>query len=496
MFNNKIKQFLNRSLDIAWAIFVLALPFTSFPLISHLAGGTMVAPLSFIPLLWILCILVIPFIFKRGRIPFETTPLFILFFAIILSSAFAFFLNIPTYDQAQIFPEIIRSLVTLLIGFSFYFVTLVYLSDKQKLHQTMLWINIGGCLIIFWCLLQGYFIFVKNTDYPQWLYTFQKLFSTGSLYDRRMTGFAYEPSWLAHELNMVYIPIWLAMLLTGHSSFSFRIFKLPVETSLLICSLLILFVSSRVGMLTEFLVFAYLLLIACTSLGKWLYNRWMLRSQKQSRLVKTSIYSLVFIVVIIFFLGAAFGTVYLVGEKVDPRFSVFYTINDHFSTLIKNPYDLANYLQIGERYDRWIAGWQIFGQHPIFGVGFGVSGFYLLQTIPSQAWDIPEIAKSFVQSAVVPNLKSFWFRLLAETGILGFSAFVTWLYLQFRTGRLLLQQHNSLYKTIGWTGVIVVISFLVEGLSIDSFALPYLWFMMGTVTAAGTLARRDNLTQI
>jgi hypothetical protein len=94
-------------------------------------------------------------------------------------------------------------------------------------------------------------------------------------------------------------------------------------------------------------------------------------------------------------------------------------------------------------------------------------------------------------AAFLPNVKSIWVRLLAETGIAGFSLFATWLYVLWLANRLLRRQQSSLLRAIGWMGALAVVAFLVEGFSVDSLALPYIWVSLGLVTAAGSLARRQ-----
>jgi hypothetical protein len=42
---------------------------------------------------------------------------------------------------------------------------------------------------------------------------------------------------------------------------------------------------------------------------------------------------------------------------------------------------------------------------------------------------------------------------------------------------------------IGWGGLFVLIAFVLEGFSIDTFALPYLWVSLGIVSAVGALSR-------
>jgi len=39
-------------------------------------------------------------------------------------------------------------------------------------------------------------------------------------------------------------------------------------------------------------------------------------------------------------------------------------------------------------------------------------------------------------------------------------------------------------KTLGFTGVFMLTALIAEEFSVDSFALPYMWFTLGLVTAA------------
>jgi hypothetical protein len=42
---------------------------------------------------------------------------------------------------------------------------------------------------------------------------------------------------------------------------------------------------------------------------------------------------------------------------------------------------------------------------------------------------------------------------------------------------------------IGWSGLFVLVAYIIEGFSTDTFALPYLWVSLGIVSAAGALMR-------
>lgn len=48
-------------------------------------------------------------------------------------------------------------------------------------------------------------------------------------------------------------------------------------------------------------------------------------------------------------------------------------------------------------------------------------------------------------------------------------------------------EKDKFIKVIGLTGILILIGFCIEGLSIDSFAMPYLWFSAGIVTAGSMI---------
>jgi hypothetical protein len=45
---------------------------------------------------------------------------------------------------------------------------------------------------------------------------------------------------------------------------------------------------------------------------------------------------------------------------------------------------------------------------------------------------------------------------------------------------------------VGLMGILVMIGFLIEGFSIDSFAMPYLWFSAGIVTAGFSILKSQT----
>jgi hypothetical protein len=114
--------------------------------------------------------------------------------------------------------------------------------------------------------------------------------------------------------------------------------------------------------------------------------------------------------------------------------------------------------------------------------------------LPLAAWELAEIIQVIDVHGYLPNVKSLWSRLLAETGLLGFSTFAAWLFVLWHAGRYLKTHREGIFRMAGWMGSFVVIAFILEGFSTDSFALPYPWVSLGMVTAASALARQAETT--
>jgi O-antigen ligase len=92
----------------------------------------------------------------------------------------------------------------------------------------------------------------------------------------------------------------------------------------------------------------------------------------------------------------------------------------------------------------------------------------------------------------VLNVKSLGFRLLAETGILGFSAFLCFLLMIFILIIKLFREKRKFYTLIGWMGAFTLAAFFIEQLSLDSFALPYFWISFGMVSATSIVQQEKD----
>jgi hypothetical protein len=495
----RFPRFGRLTLDIAWAAIILLLPITSFPILSRLAGGTMVAPASVIPLVWLALFWFVVYVIKKGTIPRESIPLLFFVSVAITASALAFFLDVPPFKGREILGEEISAILTLLVGVTFYLVTASWLSkSRPRLIFTLKLVNVSGSILLLWALVQGVYIYLFHGNYPDILQNFSQVFSIrGVNVFNRMTGFAFEPSWLAHQLNLTYLPFWLAATITGWSAFHFRLWKVSLENILLLIGAAVLVLSSRVGTLSFLLVVAFLGVYFNIYLAKRL-QKWSLgRFAQFPPLFQRIAYSILPVAILLAFLGIyILGTVTLVYglSQLDWRLARFFQVTSlkQLKLLTINIYTVFNHLAFAERAVFWGAGWNIFNLHPLVGVGLGNAGFFFQHTLPSYGWNLPEVMDDYYRVSALPNIKSFWIRLLAETGIVGFSAFITWFYVLVRSSWSMRLNKTPFFKMFGWGGLFILIAFVFEGFSIDTFALPYLWVSLGIVSAVAALLRNST----
>lgn len=497
-------------LEGAWAVTLLCLPVTSFPWISD-RWGFLVAPLSALPLILLLVVWLIPYLWRRGALPKESQPLFWFVIFTIVISALAFFtVSIPGFREKSMAGQELRAFVTLAIGLSFYLVTAALPQDEPRLRRTLLWINIGGALLVAWTMLQAYYIYIHPPNFPKWVWDFQDLLVASSPFtflkgSNRISGLAYEPSWFAHQLNLLYFPLWLSAVFNWHSAFPFRIFKLPLELFLLIVGMGEFMLSSpRVGMLALLMMLGFLFIKAILILYRKLMDRFSnMRAPQQSGgrhrqvLLKATVAGISLALILVIFSLMAGGAVRFASQR-DPRIAL----------LLENPprlQEIAGVLSLDEddlvwmgmrfafleRVVYWLAGWRTFGEFPLFGVGLGNTGFFFAQNFPSIGYATYEIRDVIYRFPGLPNVKSLWVRLLSETGVAGFSIFLAWLFVLWQSARLTHHSPKRLFKSLALAGQLALIALVAEGFSIDSFALPYLWVSAGLISASGCLYRKE-----
>ncbi len=115
----------------------------------------------------------------------------------------------------------------------------------------------------------------------------------------------------------------------------------------------------------------------------------------------------------------------------------------------------------------------------------------MIERMNGQGWMSPEIRDIVYRASYLPNTKNLWVRLLSETGFLGFAVFAVWLVVLWRSTILTRKSDSKILQIVGLAGQLFLMAYLVEGLSMDSFAMPYQWLMAGLISAGGLLARKE-----
>jgi O-antigen ligase len=471
---------LTRMGDGGWLLLVALLPITSMPLVTLLFGSSGVAAPAGVILLFFVLAWWVPFLLNKGRIPRQSLPLIGFVFTAVISCAGAFFLAIPPFKDASIPLNELKGLLTLAVGVCFYLVTSVWVRDSRRIEITLRWMNWSGLAVLLWSALQLAIWYTTN-HYPEWLRTIQSFFSVGPLYRQRPTGFTLEPSFLANQLNMLYLPAWLAASVRRVSAHRFHLAGFIFEDGLLAAGAVMMFLSlSRVGMLAFFLMLAYLIFKGSLRLTAWIQSKlaqagvsWASRRKFISGIILVALFLSYLSVAV----GAGFGL-----SKLDPRMKNLF----QFSFTAANSFlKYADQLTFASRIVYWQAGWEVFNDHPWLGVGLGNAGFFFPEKMSGFGWGLVEVRRLMYVDAPLPNIKSLWVRLLAETGLVGFAFFVCWLYLAWHTSiNLEKNMVDQRGKMLALMGQLVIIALVFEGFSVDSFALPYLWFALGLVTAA------------
>ena len=204
----------------------------------------------------------------------------------------------------------------------------------------------------------------------------------------------------------------------------------------------------------------------------WISAKWKLGMKPDRKMISNAM-----------FIGYALmlALVIFIFYKIDPRMATLFKISfDQDNPLLR----YFNQLKFGDRVVYWLTGWKILNEFPILGVGLGNAGFYFPKNIPAYGWSLLEVRRLLYRSHLLLNVKSLWFRLLAETGIVGTSLFIGWVISLISS---LIEKYRSLNQReqmMGFAGLLVVVGMVFEGLSIDSFAMPYWWVSLGLAVAS------------
>lgn len=481
---------LNNFSRLLWALTLVTLPVTSFRYVPFMGAGTYVRPLALYPLALLFPLLLIQV--WRGKIarpwPGALTVLLAFVLAALaattLSGTFAP-IELRGVDYAD---RAIRSVLTLAIGLMF-FLTAVWMNQSEDdLKFSVRWLLLGLVFDLIWSAVQ----FVGlNTGRRQELIKIQNLFSVrGLVQNKRVSGFAFEPSWLAGQIAALYLPWLAAAIVSGYRVFGgfntvnglrSTVAKW-IEPILLLGALAGLLITySRSGLAVA--VVAGLFTFALTgrktasAFGAWIrggFARGATIRAVGSRLLLAAIAVAVF---------AGVG--------------VFLTNKGYIAALFKAPKDdLSSYITdayLGPRIAYSVAALESFQASPWTGVGLGAAGFSIYRNLPD--WVLagqPEIAEQLSPaSSDYPNPKNLYVRLLAETGLVAFALFVVFYLSLLADGLGLLRESAPAARWLAAAGLFAFAAIVLQGFSQDSFAMPEIWINLGLLAGAAGAWRDD-----
>lgn len=460
---------LERARKIIWAIFLVTLPVTSFPFFPGGIGGrTEVRPLALYPLIILLLITTLPYLFNRP-IPRNVIPLLVFILLALASTVFAFTQGIDPEINISVPARSLRMLVTLAMGAAFYLTVAVAPQTESDLHFTLRWMYTGLLSALLWGTLHISFILFYS---PEWFDTVEHLqgfISVRGLFESRISGMAYEPNWFAEQITFLFMPWLFSAVMSNSTVFRWRWHRLTVEVLLLLyASGVLVFTYSRTGyvLIGVQLVLALLIWPRKRKPGS---KRWI-------NLIKRIAFVGVVVVVLL-------GVMIAVGSqnRYFARLWRYWTDENAVGTYL-------HYIAFSQRMIYWETAYQIYEEHPWLGIGLGNFVFYFEDELTDRPlYPTPELLYKFVpqegkNQLVVP--KNLFVRILAETGVLGMAAYLAFLVGVIGCVIYLYLDPDPQVRYWGQAGILALIIFIGVAFSVDSFALPNAWIVFGLLTAS------------
>ncbi|MFM8319332.1 MAG: O-antigen ligase family protein [Chloroflexota bacterium] len=468
--SRRLQALLRRASYPAWALLLLALPVTSFPYFPAAMGGeALVRPLSIYPLVLLFAISFLPRLFTR---PVSRTVLVLLPFVLLagVSSALSLLQGIEPALGISVEARVLRGFLTLLIGCAFYAIIAQLPDTLEDLRFSMRWLFAGYSAALAWGTIQALVMLSQDPIWFQRISALQTHISIRPLRLDRISGMTYEPHWFAEQLILVLLPWSLAALLTNTTAFNFRWRRLTVEALLVAWTVLLLpFTFSRSG-LGSMLVVVFLSVLLFRPINGLAGSRlgWLRRRGLEVLL------TLLVVALPIYLIGARnpfFARLWQYWERPNPSLSGY-----------------LSYLGFDARVVYSQAAFNTYQAYPLMGVGLGNYAFYFEEMLPYRPIaQVPEVLLMITPEPGRDRLitaKNLYLRLLAETGIIGTTAFLAFVIANLGNALFLWLDRRSEWQVWGVASLCGLLAFSLSALTFDSFVIPNMWVLFGLITAA------------
>jgi O-antigen ligase len=316
------------------------------------------------------------------------------------------------------------------------------------------------------------------------------LFSVRDPIVGRVSGLAYEPSWLGNQLMVLYVPLLAAATIERQSVFPGRRGWLSAESIMLVWAVAVLLLTKSRISLVSFLALASIALVTFGGKKLWSWQRKIgLAPSSAGRWRRLGLMAVNGLVLVALVVGLLLGAA-SIASQTDARLWALESLADR-ATEIRAFYPgevlvaLGAQLAFAERIVYWTSAFRTFSLYPVLGVGPGNAGFLFERTLPDYGFRLTEIQELLREPSFgFPNPKNLWGRILAETGLVGFVLFSWWFVTMGLGAAALWRKGAGLQRYLGLAGVLAFITQVVEGFSLDTYALPQLWLVFGLTTAA------------
>ena len=483
---SSLKYVLERVKKIAWALFLVSLPVTSFPFFPReVGGGTLVRPLAVYPLVVLILLITLPRMLTK-RLP-KTLLSFLPFVCVSLASVLiASLQGVESSQGVSVSARMLRGLTTLGLGSAMYFTIVLFPQGVDDLRNSIRWVYVGFALALLWSTFQAVYVLYFSATWFEVLSKVQQYVSIRRLFINRVSGLTYEPNWFADQISFVLLPWLLASVISGYSVFDRHWRRLTIEWLLLIWSLLVLpFTFSRAGIFIM-LVLVFLSVVSIRVRGD--------KSPKVPRFLTHSLVKRLLLSLILLLILA--GLIFAAGTKN----AFFARLWDYWQRKPDQGYiqyilGYFEYLGFGARFSYWETAYRVYQAYPVLGVGLGNYAFYFDEMLPDRPLaSMPEVLRSVVPEEGRNRLvtsKNFYFRLLAETGLLGAAAFLAFLVaiLGCVVYMWLSDQSEARYWAVA--GLLGMVAFILVAFSFDSFAIPNMWVVFGFITASAHISHQS-----
>ncbi len=469
-----------------WVLVLLTVPITTPPFLP--LAYTVAKPVSAIPALLIIILALVRGRSRFNRLFAAETLLLLSFLGYTLVAGFFLARQQPQESFKSLVPLMAfgRAWASLLVGVAFYAAFRLMVVDRHGLQRTEFWLSVSvaasALLAVLQALAAGYIPWLR----PIVQAIINALVETATTWTTRFHGLAYEPSWLASQITLLLVPTAAARIVAGTQLGVVRLgsIRTPYELLFLVASILGLAAS---GSRTGVLAFAAMAAVGVVTV---LLRGAGLRAISRATLVFAVSILLGLFVTRDVYVRSAFETIPEALETAAKTLarapSASPSSAPHAAPQAQGIPRLASRASIVSRMAAWTASWRTFVHAPFFGVGLGNSPRFFQANVPEWARSDPEV-KGWLSNdpARKPNPKNMVARLLSETGIVGLVIFGSFVWCHFRSrGRTTL--HLALLRNTALVGI------LFDYLSLDTFALPAQWFLLGLVLFSGRFEQQDS----